>query len=212
MFGYRPESINREQFFTEVALSLSKAVQKYERIVLAGDLNVDMDMAETDTKGYLADMCDMFNLTNIINKKTCTKRDTCSSLGVFLTTRPKSFMKTSVIETGLSDHHILISTFLRSRFQRLPPKNIRYRDVKHFDETLFLKEVKEISFEVILYCESPYDALSNEFRKILDKHAPLKQKKVRGNQSPFVTKELRKAIMDRSRHRNRYNKWKSRED
>ena len=59
--------------------------------------------------------------------------------------------------------------------------------------------------------ENPYDAFTDVFRKIVDKHAPMKTKKVRGTQAPFVTKELRKAIMTRSRLKNKYNKWKSRE-
>ena len=37
------------------------------------------------------------------------------------------------------------------------------------------------------------------FRKVLDKQAPLKMKKLRGNQAKVMTKELRKAIMDQSR-------------
>ena len=36
------------------------------------------------------------------------------------------------------------------------------------------------------------------FRLVLDKHAPLEVKKVRGNQGPFMTKELSKAIMNKS--------------
>ena len=32
------------------------------------------------------------------------------------------------------------------------------------------------------------------FQAIIDKHAPLKQKVVRGNQAPFMTRELRKAV------------------
>ena len=34
---------------------------------------------------------------------------------------------------------------------------------------------------------------------------------MRGNQAKFMTKELRKAIMDRSRFENKYLKWPSRE-
>ena len=49
-------------------------------------------------------------------------------------------------------------------------------------------------------------------RKLIDKHAPLKNKKIRGNSKPFVTKELRSAIMKRSRLRNKYNKWQSRDN
>ena len=44
---------------------------------------------------------------------------------------------------------------------------------------------------------------------VLDKHAPIKKKIVRGNEAPFVTNELSKAIMNRSKIRNIYTKWPS---
>ena len=50
------------------------------------------------------------------------------------------------------------------------------------------------------------------FRKVLDKHAPLKMKKLRENQAKFMTKELKKVITDRSRFKNKYLKWRSREN
>ena len=43
-------------------------------------------------------------------------------------------------------------------------------------------------------------------------HAPLKLKKLRGNQARFMIKELRKTVMDRSRLKNKYLKWPSREN
>ena len=36
--------------------------------------------------------------------------------------------------------------------------------------------------------------------KLLNKHAPIKKKYKRGNQMPFVTEDLPKAIMKRSKH------------
>ena len=42
------------------------------------------------------------------------------------------------------------------------------------------------------------------FLSILDKHAPKKQKFIRANNSNFVTKSVRKAIMKRSKLRNKY--------
>ena len=44
---------------------------------------------------------------------------------------------------------------------------------------------------------------------ILNKHAPLKQKYIRANDNPFVTEELRKEHMLRSRLRNKYYKDKT---
>ena len=42
--------------------------------------------------------------------------------------------------------------------------------------------------------------------ELLNKHCPIKFRYIRGNDSPFMTKELRKAIMQRSELRNRLNK------
>ena len=44
-----------------------------------------------------------------------------------------------------------------------------------------------------------YRNFSDTFKAIINKHATLKEKIVRGNNAPFMTKELRKAIMNRSR-------------
>ena len=46
---------------------------------------------------------------------------------------------------------------------------------------------------------------------VLDKHAPIKKKIVRGNEAPFMTKELSKATMNGSKLKNRYTKCPSRE-
>ena len=44
-----------------------------------------------------------------------------------------------------------------------------------------------------------YKSFSDTFKAIVNKHAPLKKKIVRGKNAPFMTKELRKAITNRSR-------------
>ena len=49
-------------------------------------------------------------------------------------------------------------------------------------------------------------------KRVLDKHAPSKKKYVRANDGPFMTKELRKANMKRSRLKNRLNKCKTNEN
>ena len=50
------------------------------------------------------------------------------------------------------------------------------------------------------------------FRLVLDKHAPLKVKELRENQDLFMKKELSKAIMNKSKIRNKYGKRPSREN
>ena len=47
-------------------------------------------------------------------------------------------------------------------------------------------------------CDEPYKKLFEIFNDILNHHAPLKQKQVRGNHALFATKDLEKAILNKS--------------
>ena len=60
--------------------------------------------------------------------------------------------------------------------------------------------------------KDPYNKLTNILSNTLEKHAPLKSKTVKGNQAPFMNKELSKAIMKKSRLRNTHLKHPSREN
>ena len=57
-----------------------------------------------------------------------------------------------------------------------------------------------------------YDQFANTFQNILDRHAPLKKKVIRGNQKPFMNRQLRRAIMLRFRLRNVFNQTRLQED
>ena len=48
-----------------------------------------------------------------------TATGTCIDL--ILTNNPKSFQNTGVIETGVSDNHLLIFSFLKTSFTKMPP-------------------------------------------------------------------------------------------
>ena len=47
------------------------------------------------------------------------------------------------------------------------------------------------------YNNDMYATFSDIFRSVLDRYAPLKWKMITGNQGPFMTNQLSKAIMNR---------------
>ena len=57
-----------------------------------------------------------------------------------------------------------------------------------------------------------YNQFAKTFQNILDRHAPLKKKVIRGNQKPFKNRQLRRAIMRRSRLHNVFNQTRLQED
>ena len=51
-------------------------------------------------------------------------------------------MKSATFETGLSDHHKLITTILRKTISKGNSKKMFYRDYKRFDQKKFETELK----------------------------------------------------------------------
>ena len=161
----------------------------------------------------MSDLCGTFLLFNLVNGITCVKSQNGTSIDVMLTNRPRNFHNTGLIETGLSDCHKMIVSVFRTFFKRLLAKDIEHRTYKTFDQNKFLRNLDQELIKSNSYNdEQQYHIFTLIFRRVLDKHAPLKMKKLRGNQIKFMTKELRKAIIDRSRLKNKYLKWPSREN
>ena len=50
-------------------------------------------------------------------------------------------MKANVFETGISDHHKMISTIMKLHFTRESPKTKYYRDYRKFDIDYFSSEL-----------------------------------------------------------------------
>ena len=76
----------------------------------------------------------------------------------------------------------------------------------------FLHDLENKLLQEDLYknCDELYEKLSEIFVDILNYHARLKEKQTRGNHAPFMNKELSKAVLEKSKTRNKYLKWPSR--
>lgn len=213
---YRPQTIKVNLFLDTLSLLLDQAVNKYENILIIGDINIDSNEENSSSLIKLHTFLDTFNLRNLITENTCFTKTHSSSLDVMLTNKPRSFMHSKTTETGLSDCHKMTTTVLRAHFEKIKPIKITYRNYKNFDPDTFLNDTKIIlNQENKLYfddIDKAYENFAGKFKQIVDKHAPLKTKIVRGNHVPFMTKEWSAAIMKRSRLKNVYNRNKTDEN
>ena len=120
-----------------------------------------------------------------------------------LTNTPNYFQRTSTVVTDPSDFHKMIISCLKTSFKKIPARKTIFRDHKKFDEQNFLYDLDQQMIKGKFYKEkNMYKSFSDTFKTIVNKHAPLKEKIVRRNNAPFMTKELRKAIINRSRLKN----------
>ena len=70
-------------------------------------------------------------LPNLIEGPTQLMSANGSMIYLLLTTNKYLFQKTNCFETGISDHHDLIGTALKTTYERSPPKLLAYRSYEH---------------------------------------------------------------------------------
>ena len=205
MGGYNPNNERTTYFFNQISKAIDMYLKDYENIILIGDFNTTI--AETTT----SDFCQMYNLQNLINEPTCYKNPkNPSSIDMILTNRKHSFENSTTVETGLSDHHKMIITMMKGKFKKKDPKIINFRCYKNFDDNLFRDEL--INALRNTHDDMNYDYFKSTFVAILNKHAPRKKKFVRGNNAPFMNKTLSQAFMHRSKLKNKYNKFPTKQN
>ena len=96
-------------------------------------------------------------------------------------------------------------SFFRAYFKTLLHKNIEYWNFKTFTKMISsMSVILNLVKELLMNISNQYDIFTYIFRMVLDKHASIHSKKIRGNQVPLMSKELSKAIMNRFKFRNNY--------
>ena len=133
---YRPPSQDSGFFIHTLTEIIDHFATKYDNHLIMGDFNMEPN------NRMFKDFLDSNNLTNLIKTNTCFKGKG-SSIDLILTNRKYSFKYTSSYETGLSDHHHMVYTMLKSSFINIEPKLLNYGDYKNFNFGNFKEDLSE---------------------------------------------------------------------
>ena len=128
-------------------------------------------------------------------------RECCIDL--LLINKSLSFKNKNVIETWLSDFHKLVVGVMNMHFPKMKTQVIRYRKYKDFqNETTSDSLRHELNIQGRFLNEKGLDTFSTIFTEVLGKHAS-KKLYIQSNHKPFINNEISKAILMRTRLRNR---------
>ena len=121
-----------------------------------------------------------------------SEKPTCIDL--IFTDQLTLFQRSAVLETGLSDFHLLTVTEFKMSFQKCKPHIITYRNYKNYDNDVFRSEIQT-------FCslnETDLGLFKESIFCIFNKHAPIRKKYLRANEGLFK----------RSRYTNKFLKYK----
>ena len=206
--SYNPHKSEIKKHLTVLRHSLDLHSSKYDKILILGDFNVGIEEANMQS------FCEKYNLKSLIKQSTGYKNpDKPTCIDLILTNVPRMFQSTCVIETRMSDFHLMTVTVMRKTFKKLSPRIISYRSYKDFSNERFRDcLVNNLSNEILSNNDNGIEKFCKTTMDSLNLFAPIKKKYARGNQMPFMTKDLSKEMMTTSRLRNKYLKDKTEEN
>ena len=107
---------------------MDKYNKTYQNLLFKGDFD-----AITNEK-CMAEFYNLNGLTSLIKKPTCFKNlDKSKCTELILTNQPCCFQNSNIVETGLSNLHLVTVTEFKMSFQKTP-KIVNYWEYKHFGD------------------------------------------------------------------------------
>ena len=130
--SYNPHKSEIKKHLTALRHSLDSHSSKYDKVLILGDFNVGIEEANMQS------FCESYNVKSLIKQSTCYKNpDKPTCIDLILTNVPRMLQSTWVIETRLSDFHLMTMTVMRKTFKKLIPRIISYRSYKDFSNETF---------------------------------------------------------------------------
>ena len=131
---YKPLLQSNQYFVSILSNLLDFYSNKYDKKVVLGDFNLE------PSSPTMLSFMDSQNFVSLIKNKTCFK-GAGSCIDLISTNRKYLFKNTSSYETGLSDHHHLIYSAMKTIFKCEEPKKLIYRNYSNFSQKDFQNEL-----------------------------------------------------------------------
>ena len=140
----------------------------------------------------LLELCELYDLSQVINEPTRVTQHSETLLDLCLTTTPEKISCSGVIRSGKSDHDIVFMVRKLNSFRIKRHRTIQKRCLKHFKRELFIKDLENIPWEDIKNANPnrEWENWKALFLSIVDKHAPLKERRARNKRSPWLTRDI----------------------
>ena len=176
-----------------------------------GDLNCDLLSGTASRTKHLVQIYNTYGLQQIIKEATRTNPDTQTLIDHIVTNKPDKVADSGVIPCGISDHD-LIYIIRHAKLPKIKRKlrMLTIRIQKNLTESNLLDDLNGIPFDLSSDTSDNANGLwmtwKTFFMNILNKHALIKTIRVRGDNLPYVTAEVKSLMRQRDYLRGKANK------
>ena len=186
---------------------LEQVLQFFERenkeIILLGDTNCDLlavekevslNVEHNDTK-RIEELYQLYGLTQLISEPT---RETCRTstlIDHIAVSAASNIVESGVLKVSLSDHYMIFCVRKYRGALKGQHKKVTTRQMKDFDQNSFLSDISSVDWDSILDCSKDINTAvenwSNVLSMIIEKHAPMRHRRVSEKYCPWITTQLK---------------------
>lgn len=200
---YLPPDADKAKFLTILASVLSLKSICSKHILLLGDFNIDWNKSDK-IRQDLENTMNSFGLSQqVLGITHLNPNGKESLLDLCFISDHTNHSKCSILMNDISDHYC-IQIALSLSCPRPPRKLISYRSFKHFSPPAFYNEAKSLPFLPIA-CDTQLNVndkvlkIETLIQTLLNKHAPVKTIRVRGEKCAWLTPNVLKLINHRKK-------------
>ena len=180
---------------------MDKVCENNPNVILLGDFNIDMFKQQPAWNSTVT----LFGLQQLITNATRITQTSSTLLDHIYTNNTDKVHNITISNKSISDHCPIICTW-SCKLPKQPNKGhttIQYRSFKNFNKTLFLQDLSQSPFFEVFNFSDPAEALAfwyDTFLPIVNKHAPLRRKRVKHQTLPnWLSQDIIEAMAIRDR-------------
>lgn len=205
-FIYRNPKSNVNEWSDDYVQMMTNVTSGKRTVIIQGDFNVDLLVDQPEWEATTS----MLGLTQLINEPTRVDRRktriTSTLLDHIYTNDTAVITEYFASDICLSDHKPVICTWSAKRPKPEPKGHtyVRYRCFKHFDKDVFCDDLADTDFDVLTLdsvdVNKAASAWSTTFLSIVDKHIPMRVKRVRHSAVPgWMNSDIKQAMRVRDK-------------
>ena len=169
---------------------------KGKEVILLGDTNCDLSDANSPCHvKSIKDIYATYGLKQLIKEPTRVTVQSSTLIDHIAVSNTDNIVESGVLKITLSDHYLVYAVRKFQGGVKRQHKFIRTRQMKNFSEEAFFSELRSVDWQSISRYSSDVREIVHNFTSVLstviEKYAPLVEKRVSDKYSPWLSSELK---------------------
>ena len=197
---YRPpcsKAIEDTGRYTKYLSSCFDNLRKDSEVFILGDFNVDV-AKKNNLSSLISELCKSRVLTQHVSSPTRVTEHSSTTIDLAISNSSHA-RDCSVVNIGISDHSLVFLRREKTKINR-QPRTITTRSFKNFNQEAFLDDLGNLDWSDMLTSENvdeAADIFNTNVLGVLDRHAPMVERRIRHDSPPWINEILLDAIAER---------------